>query len=137
MAHRRADAAPGDGAEQSVADERKRIDDDEEDDAAKLPKPVIVPPPAPGIASSWIAAKPVNAWIAVVAQDTRTAVLEQIGRSILDRFNADADMAVGRAVTSSWLKNQLSTYSLPITLEDVQAATRSIFETNGVEVREG
>lgn len=136
MAQRRADAAPGDGAEKSVEDERVRIhDEDEADD--KLPKPVIIPPPAPGLTSSWIAANPVNAWIAVVAQDTREAVLEQIGRSILDRFNADADMAVGRAVTSSWLENQLAAYSLPITLQDVQAATRSVFETNGVEVREG
>jgi hypothetical protein len=140
MTQKRADAAPGDGGAASVTEEKIR--QQQVEDAAKLPKPVITPPPAPGIEeeqikSSWVDATVVNAWLSVVAQDTRDSVIEQIGRSILNRFNADANMAVGKAVTSSWLDNQLAAYAFPITIDDVKSKTRELFETNGVDVREG
>ena len=114
MTKKKADAAPGDGSGQAADQETERLrQEDDREEAARLPKPVITPPPAPGIEeeqihSSWVDAKPVNAWLEVKAEDTRELVIDQIAQSILARFNADADMAVGRAVTNSWLDNQLA-----------------------------
>lgn len=143
MAKRQADAAPGDGGDASVREEEEARPRFDPDPAAELPRPVIKPPPAPGMeessvksTSSWTAASP-NPWIAVIAQDTRAMILEQIGRSLLERFNADSGLSAGKAVTMAWLDNQLASYQFPLTAEDAKAAAKSIFETNGVEVREG
>lgn len=143
MANRQADSAPGDGGNESVRDEEEARPRSDPDPAADLPRPVIKPPPAPGMeeeivksTSSWTAALP-NPWIIVKAQDTRAMMLEQIGRSLLERFNADTGLSAGKAVTMAWLDNQLAPYSFPITADDAKAAARSVFETNGVAVQEG
>ncbi len=146
MTNKKAESAP---AAVSVSDDAAAAELRKREDEARRVKPVQVapPPPAPGMAqeedrarlnnpqSAWLGNPVREAWLVEAAADTKEAVMAEMAQSIIARFNADAALAAGGAVTSEWINSQILTYQLPITEDEVRQATTAAFGEAGIQVQ--
>lgn len=141
----KAEAAP---ATVTVTDDAAAAELRRREDEARRVKPVQVmpPPPAPGMAQeedrqrqknpqAWLDRPIRESWLVESAADTKAAVMSDMAQAMLARFNADAALAAGGAVSVEWLNSQILTYQLPITEDEVREAAKAAFGEAGIQVQ--
>jgi len=83
---------------------------------------------------SWMGSVP-NHWTSIAQADTRESILKEIVLAISSRYESDSALIGARAVTDAWIENQVKSFGLPLTEDDVRAAIRTDFETRGISIR--